>query len=35
MAQQTSYPCENCKFRASYDNNPKSNKQQYHFEKYK
>ena len=23
MAQQ-SYPCENCKFRASYDKNPKS-----------
>ena len=25
MAQQTtSYPCENCKFRAKYDENPKS-----------
>ncbi len=21
---QKSYPCENCKFRSSYDNNPKS-----------
>ncbi len=24
MSQKTSYPCENCKFRASYDKNPKS-----------
>lgn len=24
MAQQTSYPCENCKFRAHYDKDPKS-----------
>ena len=23
-AQKTSYPCENCKFRAHYDRNPKS-----------
>ena len=24
MADKNTYPCENCKFRASYDKNPKS-----------
>ena len=24
MAQQTSYPCETCRFRAQYDRDPKS-----------
>lgn len=36
MAQQTtSYPCENCKFRAKYDENPKAAlREKYNFKKY-